>query len=335
MGCVGVLSVRDLPRPVTFVLRWVLSLGVLAAVALVLRDRVDTVATSGIPWPDPVSIVATIVLYVGANEILVRAWLGLVAMGGATLDRPRGRWVWSSSQLTRYAMGMAQVASRAVVARRNGMSASAGAITTLLEVVWYTCVNGLVAVATVGWWLPGTGLDWAAWFAVLPGIVIALALVAPHAFVQLTALAGRLPVLRKLGALARAGAITVTRRQTAGLTLAYLANFTIRLAGFVILFLAVGGSSDDLGRVTGAFALGHLIGAVAVFAPGGLGPREGVTAIVLAPVIGTGPVLMLVAVTRLLELAAELVYAGLARRARPPEIPAEDIEGAETVANSS
>lgn len=306
------MRIPSLPRPVSAAVRWAASLGVLAVVAVVVRDRFGAVDASGAILPGPAALAATVLLFAAANEILVRAWLALVALGGSHLDLRRGRWVWASSQLTRYAMGMAQVASRAVVARRHGLRPTAGAVTTLLEVVWYTCLNGLVAVATIPWWLAGTGLSWAAWFAVVPGLVLALALVAPRTFLQLTELLGRLPVLRR-GGLARAAAIEVHRADSARLTLAYAANFSLRLSGFVVLYLAVGGQAGDLGRVTGAFALGHLIGAVAVFAPGGLGPREGVTALVLAPTLGAGPVLGLVAITRLVELVAELAYAGVAR----------------------
>ncbi|MGI9016283.1 MAG: lysylphosphatidylglycerol synthase domain-containing protein [Euzebya sp.] len=315
------------PAPALVALRWAAYLAVLVVVALVLRDRFGTVGQSAFALPTWWSMAAAVGLFVVANEILVRAWLALVAMGGAHLDRPRGRWVWSSSQLTRYAMGMAQVASRAVVARRHGLRASAGAITTLLEVVWYSCVNGLVAVATIPWWLPDTGLGWAAGFAALPGLVIVLALVSPRTFLQKTKWAGRLPLLRRVGSLASADDIGVTRRDTAVLTLAYVGNFTIRLAGFLALYVGVGGPTDQVLRVVGAFALGHLIGAVAVFAPGGLGPREGVTAVVLAPVIGAGPVLALVAVTRLLELVAELAYAAVARLRWPGELATPDEDG--------
>jgi hypothetical protein len=311
----------SLPKPLRAALRWAVSLGVLAVVAVVVRDRVGAVDATGGTLPGPWAVAATVVLFAAANETLVRAWLALVALGGGHLDRRRGRWVWASSQLTRYAMGMAQVASRAVVARRHGLRPAAGAVTTLLEVVWYTCLNGLIAVATAGWWLAGTDLAWAAWFAVLPGAVLALALARPSAFLALTVRLGRLPVLRR-GGLARAGALVVGRADTARLTLAYVANFALRLAGFVVLYHALGGGLDELGRVTGAFALGHLIGAVAVFAPGGLGPREGVTALVLAPVLGGGPVLALVAITRLLELVAELAYAGAARLRWPGAGPA-------------
>lgn len=318
-----------LPRSASVALRWLLSLGVLLVVVVVLRDRFGDVAATGVRWPPAWAIAAALVSSIVANEILVRAWLGLVSMGGAHLSTARGRWVWATSQLARYAIGMAQVASRALVARRHGLRASAGAITTLLEVVWYACINGLLAVATVPWWLPDAGvLTWAAWFAVLPGLVVVAALVAPRTFLHLAELAARLPVLNRIGGLARATDLDVSHHQTRWLTLAYVANAGLRLAGFVALYVGLGGEVGDILRVTGAFALGHLIGAVAVFAPGGLGPREGVTALMLAPLIGAGPVLMLVGATRLLELVAELIYAGLARLRWPGGELADEVRPA-------
>ncbi|HUG85639.1 MAG TPA: hypothetical protein VMM13_13825 [Euzebya sp.] len=290
-----------------------MSIGLLIIVGLVLRDRFGAVTASEVPWPHPWTIVAAVLAFVVANELLVRAWLGLVSLAGAVLDRKLGRWVWAKSQLARYAVGMAQVASRAIVARRHGLRPALGAATTLLEVLWYACINGLLALATVAWWLPGTGLAWAAWFAILPGMVIALALVSPGAFLRAAQLLARVPPLNRIGAVERIKDLRIHRRDTARLTLLYVGNATVRLAGFLALYVGVGGSADDVLRVTGAFALGHLIGAIAVFAPGGLGPREGVTAVALAPVIGGGPVLMLVAATRLLELVAELGYAGFSR----------------------
>ena len=301
--------------------RWVLYLLVLGVLARVFLQRVDAVEAADLEWPTLWACASAVVAFMVANEILVRAWLALVAVGGARLTTRVGRWVWSSTQLTRYTIGMAQVASRAVVARRHGMSPTAGALTTILEVIWYSCVNALVAVATIPWWLSGTGLGWAAWLAVVPGVVLALALARPASFLSLARWASRLPVLRRVGGLAAAADVTVDRRDTVTLTAAYVGNFVVRLVGFLALYVGVGGSIDDLGRVVGAFALGHLIGALAVFAPGGLGPREGVTAVVLAPLLPGGTILALVAVTRLLELVAELLYATLARWTRPTEGP--------------
>ncbi|CAN5514551.1 lysylphosphatidylglycerol synthase domain-containing protein [soil metagenome] len=313
MAGVRRLATPGLPRPLKLVIQWGVSLGILVAIAFVLREQFGSITAADVPLPPLWSIAAAVGTFVVANELLVRGWLGLVALGGARLDRRLGRWVWAKSQLARYAIGMAQVASRAIVARRFGLKPSTSAITTLLEVVWYTCINGALVLATVPWWLPGTGLGWAAWFALLPGLVIVLALSSPGLFIRAALLLAKVPPLNRLGAEYRVRDLRVTRGDSARLTGLYVGNALIRLSGFTAIYLGVGGSPEDLLRVTGAFALGHLIGAVAVFAPGGLGPREGVTAIVLAPVIGPGPVLMLVAATRLLELVAELLYAGVAR----------------------
>lgn len=299
--------------------RWGVSLAVLVVVALALRGRVDDAVGTGVPWPSPLAVVAAVAASVAANEALVRCWLGLVRLGGADLPLARARWVWTTTQLARYAVGMAQVASRGVVARRHGLSATAGVVTTLLEVVWYIAVNAAVALATVPWWLTDE-LWWVAAVAVLPGVVLLAALVAPAAFVRLAVALGRLPVVDRVagGATAALGAITVRRGQTAALTGGYVLNFALRLLGFAVLFAALGG---DLARdglaMTGAFAVGHLVGAVVVIAPGGVGPREGVTALVLAPVLGAAPVLMLVAANRVAELVAELVLTGLARLGWP------------------
>lgn len=313
MNGVRLPSLPQLPRPVTLALRWLLSIAVIVVVGLALRGRFTSVTQSGVPWPAAWSLVATLALFIVANEILVRAWMVLMHMGGAELERKLARWVWAKSQLARYAVGMAQVASRAIVARRHGLKSSTGAVTTLLEVVWFACINGLMAAATIPWWLPETGLTWAAWFAVLPGIVILLAVASPRLFLRTALLVAKLPFLRRFDKADRVRDLDVSHGETRWLTLMYVANASVRLAGFLCLYVGVGGTLDHSLRVTGAFALGHLIGAVAVFAPGGIGPREGVTAVALAPVIGAGPVLMLVGATRLFELLAELVYAGFAR----------------------
>ena len=303
----------SLPRPARLALRWLVSVGVLVAVGLALRGRFTSVAEAGVPWPAAWAVVVTAAVFVLANEVLVRAWLGLVHMGRARIHRRLGRWVWAKSQLARYAVGMAQVASRALIARQHGMSPATGAVTTLLEVVWFACISGAIAVATIPWWLPDTGLAWAAWFAVLPGLVILLSLVRPQAFVGIAVLLSRIPLVRRLPKLERARDLEVSHGETAVITGYLVLNALLRIAGFYALYLGVGGPSGQLLRVAGAFVLGHLIGAVAVFAPGGFGPREGVTALALAPVLGSGPVLMLVGATRLLELLGELGYAGFAR----------------------
>ncbi|MDP8970702.1 MAG: hypothetical protein M3N52_09475, partial [Actinomycetota bacterium] len=120
---------------------------------------------------------------------------------------------------------------------------------------------------------------------------------------------------RLVGAVAK---VRMGRGDAARLTLWYAANTGLRLVAFLLLFAAVGGSptADGL-RAVGAWALGQLVGRLAVFAPGGLGPREGATALTVFPAIGGGPALVLVAATRLAEIVAEGLFVAAARAARP------------------
>ena len=98
---------------VRFVLRWAVSLGVFVVVALALRGRFTSVADTGVPWPTPTSIGLTVVLFVVANEILVRAWLALVDLGHGHIDRQLGREV----------MGVVQGGSESwQLARQRGIS---------------------------------------------------------------------------------------------------------------------------------------------------------------------------------------------------------------------
>ncbi|MGH8906803.1 MAG: lysylphosphatidylglycerol synthase domain-containing protein [Egibacteraceae bacterium] len=106
------------------------------------------------------------------------------------------------------------------------------------------------------------------------------------------------------------------RAAAARITGLYLLNSVLRVSAFLALFAAVGGTLPGEGlRAAGALALGQLVGWLAVFAPGGLGPREGATALAAAPATGPTAALVLVAATRLAELAAEALFAAAAHLA--------------------
>lgn len=300
---------------------WAASLAVLLAAALALRGRMGAVGEAGgLPGVGP-SLVA-VAANVLANGVLVQAWRRVLLAGGVALDVRVAAWVWGVSQLARYTVGAAQVGGRAVAGRPYGVTAPAGALTTLVEIAWQTSITALLTLATLPWWLPGAqGLTWLALAAVLPALVLVAGLARPRAL---------------LGAIARAFASAPLRRVTRGrvhdalekvqvghvealqLTVLYALNTALRLVGFLVLFAAVGGVVAEHGlRAVGAYALGQLVGRLAVFAPGGLGPREGATALVVAPAIGGGPALVLVAAVRLLEMVGEALFFLSARAGRP------------------
>ncbi len=304
------------------VLAWLATVGLLVVAGLALRSRWRDVGDAG-GWPALLPVVVAVVLNAGANGLLAHTWRELAAVRGDRMPWRTAAWVWALSQLGRYGLSGAQIAGRAVVARRYGMTATAGGVTALVEVAWQVAIHGVIVLATVPWWLPGAdGLTWVALAGVVPAGVLVLGSVAPMTLLRATArLLSWGPVARLTRgrfATSLAG-VRLGRRDAARLTLLFVTNTTIRFVAFATLLGAVGGAvPGELARAAGAFALGQFVGRLAVFAPGGIGPREGVTALVMGPVLGGTAALVLVAVTRLAEVAGELVFLGVARVGRPP-----------------
>jgi hypothetical protein len=282
--------------------------------------------SGGLPGIAPVLV--AVAINTAANGVVVTAWRGMLRASGAQISTRAAAWVWSVSQLARYTIGAAQVGGRAVVGRRYGLSATAGAVTTLVEVAWQAAITATLVLATVPWWLSGaSSLAWIVWIGAIPAMVLAMGLIWPELVLRAVAvMLDRSPWKRLAGGRRMTGTlhhVRFHRADAARVTVLYALNSGLRLAAFLTLFVAVGGSlnSDGL-RAVGAYGLGQLVGRLAVFAPGGLGPREGATALAVAPAVGGGPALVLVASVRLAELLGEALFAGLARVARPtPDTP--------------
>jgi glycosyltransferase 2 family protein len=334
---------------------WVTSAAVLAACGLALRGRMAAIgASGGLPSVRPMAI--AVVANTAANGVVVTAWRRVLRAAGELIDTRAAAWVWSVSQLARYMVGAAQVGGRAVAGRRYGLSATAGALTTLVEVAWQAAITATLVLATAPWWLPGaSGLAWLAWIGALPAAVLAVGLIRPDLLLRVVAaMLGWRPLERLTGRRMADGQgvggspptvqgaggspptvqgvggspptwldrVRLPRADAARVTVLYALNSGLRLGAFLSLFVAVSGSLGLGGlRAVGAYALGQLIGRLAVFAPGGLGPREGATALVVAPAIGGGPALVLVASVRLAEILGEAAFAVLARLARPSPAP--------------
>lgn len=304
------------------VLAWLASTAVLAAAGWALQGRWSDVRdVGGLPAALPVTVAVAVNLL--ANGLLAHTWRELAAVRGPRLPWRVATWVWALSQLLRYGISGAQVAGRAAVARRYGMSATAGGATALVEVAWQVAINGVLVLATLPWWLPGAdGLGWIALAGVLPAGVLLVGVAAPMRLLGWSARAvawGPVTRITRGRLVTSLEGVSLARADALRLTVWFAANTGLRLGAFVVLLGALGGAiPEDLPRAAGAFALGQFVGRLAVFAPGGIGPREGATALVMGPALGGGGALLLVAVVRLVEVTAELVFVGMARVWRPP-----------------
>lgn len=298
----------------------------LLVAAWLLRGRWDEVRRSGgVPGVTPVLLAAAV--HVVANAVSVTTWRRLVAVAGAHLRWVEAAWVWAASQLARYGLSGAQVAGRAVLARRHGVSATAGGVTALVETAWQLAITGLLVLGTVPWWLPGSdGLTWLVVAAALPALVLLVGSLDPMRLLRAAAaVAAWGPVRRVTRDRLATGldGVHLSPGQAARLTGWFLVNTALRVVAFVVLLGAVGGDLPaDVPAAVGAYALGQVAGRLAFFAPGGLGAQEGAAALVLTPVLGAPVAVLLVAVTRLAELVGELTFLGLVRWRRSVSAPA-------------
>ncbi len=99
-----------------------------------------------------------------------------------------------------------------------------------------------------------------------------------------------------------------------------LAAWLFAGAQIILLSKAIGAPLgwSDLGHATGAYAFAWVAGFLVVFAPAGLGAREGSLIAVLALVMGLGEATAIVILSRLVATAADFACAGLATLTRLP-----------------
>jgi hypothetical protein len=216
-------------------------------------------------------------------------WLTILEFLGLRTQR---RWagLFFQAQLGKYIPGSVwQYASRAAVARTNGIPVRAVGISLPVEFVAAGSGAGLTAAFLVGWWgaavVAGAGM-----------LLVAALRLAPH---------GRPAV-----------------RATVAATVLYLPVWLLLGGSFWLCargLLAVPGR--DLALYIGAFAVAWLAGLVAVYAPGGIGVREAVLVALLSSRIGAADALVVAAVSRLILILVDVLLAGAAtatlRRGRP------------------
>jgi hypothetical protein len=93
-------------------------------------------------------------------------------------------------------------------------------------------------------------------------------------------------------------------------TLLYAANWSMHAVAFWLLFLSLEGWTTFL-SVGPAFAAAYVAGWVAIFAPAGVGVREGALILFLSPVLAPEPAAALAVAARLWTTAVELLPAAL------------------------
>ena len=233
-------------------------------------------------------------------------------LGGPRLTPADAVRIYLVANLGRYVPGkLWQIAGLALLARGRGVPA---AVATAAALVGHAVslagamVIGLLALAQAP-----PPLDRFAPFAAAGTALVVLTVTIPGIFRPLLRLwlrwvPGDAPTDVPIGALEG---------------LRWLALYALNWGGFALAFwllmrgLSLPGSPLVLGP---AFAAAYVLGYLALFAPAGLGVREGALVVLLSPTVGAGPAALAAVVARVWTTVVEVIPAGafwLAGIARP------------------
>ena len=289
---------RALQLALTLVVTWL----ILDRVGLGLAELGSQLAqVEGSAWlPDPLLLGAASLLLLSGYFVSAALW-GLIVreLGGPRLPLGEAVRIFMIANLGRYVPGKVwQIAGLAVLAKARGVPAGTAASAAVLG-------QGiaLVAAAAVGMGaLLGGPPSYRRWGLVGAAavLVVAVLLSIPGVFPRVAGVwlrLARIEAPEDLG----------VRHGVRWLAL-YVLNWAVYALSFWILVRSLG-SGGALLPVASAFAAAYVLGYAMIFAPAGLGPREGFLIVFLTPHVGAGPAGVIAIVARLWTTLLELVPA--------------------------
>jgi uncharacterized membrane protein YbhN (UPF0104 family) len=251
----------------------------------------------------PQWLVLSVAMVFAGYVALIEAWRQVVLSMGEKLRFWSAARIWFLASLGKYVPGKVwAIAGAAVLAQRAGVDASV-AIAGALVLQALAIGSGAVIVAF-------TARE--AFQAAGPAMVPLTAGILILCLAGTAALASQ-PLLDRLSRVMPASLPRLRAVQPAMLAAAFAANLVAWIAyGGALVLLARGVLPEiklGLARAVGVFTCSYLVGFIALFAPGGLGPRESVFLLMLAGDIGLKPAAGLALASRLLLTGTEVLPA--------------------------
>ena len=274
----------------------------LAVRAVVLNWQ--SLRTQSIDWQlSPPWILASVAVVFACYAVLIEAWRRVVLSMGERLPFLTAARIWFLASLGKYVPGKVwALAGAAVLAKRAGVDPSvavAGAI--ILQVLALASGAAVVALTSRDAFQSlGQGAE------PILGAVILLSVLGVATLTSQ-------PVLDRIGRLVPASWPRLRAIRPVVVAGAFIANVAAWSGyGLALLMLARGllpAMGLSLSQAVGVFTCSYLIGFLALFAPGGLGPRESVFLLMLAGEIGLKPAAALALASRLLLTGTEVLPA--------------------------
>ncbi len=286
-------------RRISAVLKWAVVATLLALIVRVIATNWADLSGSAISCDWTYLVPATVLLCV---HFLIYAclWHELTVANKTAIGRGEAIRVWFYSLLGKYVPGKIFLwAGRVLPYRQAGHGIKRVTACFIIEMAFQllaACIIGLVALAYAQD-SPLQGYRQAAWLL----IVVLAAMIHPR--VLQTLLNFALKLLRR-----EPLTIQIKVRQMLLLFLGYLANGLVLGASFLLFVKAlypVG--ADQFLYLTAALLVAGLVGVLSVFAPGGLGVREGGLLLALSVIMPQPAAAVIVLATRIWTSAGELL----------------------------
>ncbi len=290
--------------PAGAVRRWggrLFAAAVLAAIAVVVCRNASELGR----WDWSLNVLRFTVaslLVTASYPLFALAWRQALIASGAEMPAQTALRIFARSQLARYLPGSVwNFVGRAVMCTRAGIDRTAAVGSMVLENAAAIACALLVFAATPPFW--PTGLH--VLHRLELGLIAAVALVMLHpaVFARILSLAAR--VMRS-----ELPDVDLSLRRVSVLIAHYIAAWLVLGIGFWMFASSVQMLPlRSIPVLAGGFPLAWVIGFVTVFAPGGLGVREGVVVLLLAMFMPVAVAGVIAVAFRLLQIAAELVWA--------------------------
>jgi len=281
--------------------QWLAGLAIIAIAARSLIRNWADLRSQPLEWRvQPGWLLVSALLVWLMYALLIVAWRTMLAGWGQRLDGWTSARIWTVSSLGKYLPGKVwAVAGMALMAQRAGIApwAATGSAVVLqvLAIGTGAAVAGLTGRAAIEAAHQGSG------------VVLGLLVAGAGAGVALLLWP---PLLRRLLRFAAPDAEARGAPAVAGIVVGIVANAVAWVGyGASLWVLSRGllpGVDLGLGLAIAVFTASYLAGFLALFAPGGLGVREGLFILMLQGPLGIGPATALALASRLLLTITEL-----------------------------
>jgi hypothetical protein len=282
-------------------LQWLLGIAIVGFAARSLVRNWDQLRAQPLDWSiEPGWLILSAVVVWLMYGLLIAAWRIMLTGWGRGLDFWSAARIWTVSSLGKYLPGKVwAVAGMAVMAQRAGIGAGpATGSAVILQVL--AIGTGATVAALTGWSslrnaYPGVESGLAVLLVI--SVVAAAVLLRPDSVRRIVRSAlpeATVPLTPPVGAVAFGIAANTTAWLGYGVALWLLARGLLPEAGLGLL------------PAIAVFTASYLAGFLALFAPGGIGVREGVFILMLQGPIGIGAATALAVASRLLLTVTEL-----------------------------